>query len=114
MSSQIVLPRTFLHIFFIGSASSSDSQGQIPDHLSASEFIENRPTKQCYFYFVDPMHFYRPEDVNRIIGLMDAGASLTIVNRQFDPAKLMEEYKVLDGDEVLLVDCAPIMKCERD
>lgn len=106
--------KTFLHILYIGSASSKDSAGQIPSVTAALEFIQNRPNKQCYFYFIDPMHFYRADDMKLLYQLMDAGVLMSIIPHQFEWDKFWTQFKVLDGDELLLVDCAPVMKNEKE
>ena len=103
----------FLHVLVIGAASNHSSAGQIPEPGDVLEFLESR-SGPVLFYFIDPAHRSNEDDAKRLSGLQAAGVPLCMVARAFKPEQFRQEYKVMPGDEMLLVDYASIASCEQE
>jgi len=106
--------KTFFHIFLIGAASNSQSEGQLPDVNSLVTFQENNPDKIVYYYFIDPGHRNNERDRQLIYSYMESGIPCTIVYSPFAYKTFNKEYKVLPGDEALFIDCAGVSASEHD
>src|SRR5437016_1801590 len=104
----------FTHVFVIGAASNDVSKGQIPSAESIQTYAFDHPGRTLYFYFIDPKHADNAKDFEALYALIEAGISLSIIPRNFEPDKFLSEYKVFPEDQALFIDYAKVLECEQE
>lgn len=102
--------KAFLNVFIIGAASSSCSEGQLPDAENLREFEKKYPFN-VYYHFIDPSH--RNDKDSKIFDTY-IGIHYSVSYFYFSFDAFMNQFLILKDDKALFIDYSGYSQSEYD